>query len=106
MALELNTGNFQTEVLESPVLTMVDFWAAWCAPCRMVVPIIDELSQEYAGKIKIGKLNVDTEAEIATQYSVQSIPTIVFFKNGVIIDTIVGAVPKNLIVERIEKLLK
>lgn len=106
MAMELTKSNFQTEVLESPNLTVVDFWAPWCAPCRMVSPIIDELSQEYEGRIKIGKLNVDNEADIASKYSIQSIPTIAFFKNGVIVDTIIGAVPKQLIVERIEKLLK
>lgn len=106
MAIEFNKVNFQTEVIESSILTMVDFWAPWCAPCRMVGPLIDEISQEYAGKVKIGKLNVDNEADIASKYSIQSIPTIAFFKNGVIVDSIIGAVPKTLISERIEKLLK
>ncbi|MEO0108042.1 MAG: thioredoxin [candidate division WOR-3 bacterium] len=102
MALELTRDNFKAEILDSPLPAIVDFWAGWCGPCRMIGPVIEELSQEYAGKIKVGKVDIDQQSEVAGQYGVMSIPTLLFIKGGKVLDTIVGAVPKKQIIERIE----
>jgi thioredoxin 1 len=102
MAIELTKSNFKSEVTDSPTPAIVDFWATWCGPCMMLGPVIEELSKEYAGKVKIGKVNVDNEGELAAQFNIMSIPALVFFKNGKVVDTIVGAVPKAHIVERIK----
>ncbi|MDR3586682.1 MAG: thioredoxin [Desulfosporosinus sp.] len=84
------TANFESEVLKSEQAVLVDFWAPWCSPCRMVAPVIDELADEYAGRIVIGKVNVDENAPIASQYSVMSIPTIAVFKGGKVVDISTG----------------
>lgn len=92
MALELNNETFK-ESLESDKVVLVDFWAEWCGPCRMIAPIIDEVSEEFKDKAIIGKVNVDEQNDIAAQFGIRSIPTIVLFKNGEVVDKIVGAQP-------------
>jgi len=91
----LTSENFEREVLQSDIPVVVDFWAAWCGPCRMVAPVIEELAQEYAGKVKFAKLNVDDYGDIAYAFRIMSIPTIMLFKNGKAVDKIIGARPKS-----------
>lgn len=97
--------NWESEVLKSSQLVMVDFWAVWCGPCQMVAPIVDELAKDYKGKVKVMKLNTDDAPEVAGQYQIMSIPTIVFFKDGQMVDKIVGARPKQQFKEKIDSLL-
>jgi thioredoxin len=92
---EFTDNNFDSEALKADKPVLVDFWAPWCAPCRMVGPIIEELATSYTGKVKIGKLNTDDNPNIASRYGIMSIPTILLFKNGEIVDRVVGAVPKK-----------
>ncbi len=103
--LVLTSNSWDNEVLKFNGLVVVDFWAAWCGPCRMVAPTIEELAKEYAGKIKVGKLNTDENSDIASKYKIMGIPTIMFFKNGQKVDQIVGAVPKQQIKTKIDSLL-
>jgi thioredoxin 1 len=98
-------ANFNQEVLESKEPAMVDFWAPWCGPCQAVGPVIDELAKEYAGKVKIGKVNVDENSDIAGQFGIMSLPTVVFFKNGQPIKSMVGVQGKDSYKEEIEQLL-
>lgn len=93
--LELTDANFETEVIKSDKLALVDFWAEWCAPCRMIGPIIEELAGKYKGKVIIGKLNVDENNQTATKYGIRSIPTMLFFKDGSILKQVVGVRPKE-----------
>ena len=102
MALELTEENFESTALKSDKLVMVDFWAEWCGPCRMVGPHVEELSKEYEGKAVVGKVNVDLHGGIAAQFGVRNIPTIVFLKNGELVDKVVGAVPKNQLAEKLD----
>ncbi len=102
MAFQFTDANFQKEALESDIPVLVDFYADWCGPCKMVAPIVAELANEYQGVFKIGKLNVDEESETAGRYRVMSIPTMMIFKNGTAVDTIVGAVPKKALTEKLE----
>jgi thioredoxin 1 len=87
-------ADFETEIEQYDGLAVVDFWATWCAPCRLIAPALDQLAQEYAGKAKVAKLDVDTNIRTATRFNVRSIPTILFFKGGKIVDQVIGAVPK------------
>jgi thioredoxin 1 len=102
----VDSTNFKREVLESDLPVMVDFWAEWCVPCRMIAPIVERLAQRYAGRLKVVKLDVDANQDLAIQYQVMSIPTLLFFKNGQPVDRIIGAVGEQAIVQKIEELLQ
>lgn len=103
-AVEVNDGNFATEIQQHAGLAMVDFWATWCAPCRMIAPIVEQLATEFAGQVKVAKLDVDHNPRTAAQFNVRSIPTILFFKNGQLIDQVVGAVPRPALEAKIKEL--
>jgi thioredoxin 1 len=96
-------GNFKKEVLESDLPVLVDFWANWCGPCKMIGPTVEELAKEYSGKMKIGKLDVDNNPQSATNYGVMSIPTLIFFKEGKVSDQITGALNKSALKQKIEE---
>ena len=102
MALEFTDSNFEELALKSDKPVMVDFWAEWCGPCRMVGPVVQELAAEYEGKAVVGKLNVDNNAQVSMKYGIRSIPTILFFKNGQVVDRSVGAVPKAQLTQKLE----
>lgn len=104
--IELNDGNFESEVLKSELPCLVDFWAEWCGPCRMVGPIVEEIAKEYAGKLKVGKLNVDQNSQTAAKYGIMSIPSLLIFNGGKVVDQVIGAVPKKHFVGKIDKILK
>ncbi len=97
----LTDDNFDAEVLKSDIPVLVDFWAEWCMPCKMVEPIVDQIAQEYAGKVKIGKVDVDSNPQISMKYGIRSIPTLLIFKNGQPVDQIIGAVPKKNILQKL-----
>ncbi|MDR0232332.1 MAG: thioredoxin [Dysgonamonadaceae bacterium] len=104
MALTITDANFE-ELVKSDKPLVVDFWAEWCGPCRMIGPFVEELAQEYEGKVTIGKLNVDENDEVVSQFGIRTIPTILFFKNGQIIDKHIGAAQKNVLEDKIKALL-
>lgn len=103
MAQEFTDANFKTNVLESDKLTVIDFWAEWCGPCRAIGPVIDELSKEYDGRVNIGKVNVDHNPQVSMNYGITSIPAILFVKGGQVVDKLVGAQPKSNFVKKIEQ---
>lgn len=105
MALELTEANFDAEVLQSAQPALVDFWAPWCGPCRSMAPIIEELSTEYSGKVKVAKVNVDQNQALAGRYGVMSIPTLLMFKDGKMAGQVVGYTPKNVLAKKLDGLL-
>ena len=103
MVYKFDESNFDAEVLQSDLPVFVDFYADWCGPCKMMSPVIDKLAEEYEGKIKVGKVNVDENGDLAVRYGIMSIPNMVFFKNGEVADRVVGAIPKPAMKEKFEK---
>ena len=103
MVYKFDESNFDAEVLQSDLPVFVDFYADWCGPCKMMSPVIDKLAEEFAGRIKVGKVNVDENGDLAVKYGIMSIPNMVFFKNGEVVDRIVGAIPKPQMQARFEK---
>lgn len=105
MALEVNDANFEEVVLQSDKLVIVDFWAEWCGPCRMVAPVVEELSQDYEGKIIVAKVDVDSNPGTASKYGIRNIPTLLFIKGGEVVDKHVGAAPKTTLAAKVDALL-
>ena len=105
MAYKFTDDNFKTDAIESSIPVVVDFYADWCGPCKMMAPVIDELANDYEGKVRIGKLNTDENRGIASKYNVMSIPTILFIKDGQVADQVVGAVPKTALEQKINSML-
>jgi thioredoxin 1 len=101
--VELTEQTFEQEVLKATTPVLVDFWAVWCGPCKMIAPIVEELAAEYDGKLKIGKVDVDNHQQIAMQYGIRSIPTLLMFKGGKVVEQIIGAAPKKMLVEKLSK---
>jgi len=104
--LHLTDANFKTEVLESVLPVLVDFWATWCGPCKMIAPILEELAKEYHNKLKVGKLNVEESPRTASHYGIMSIPTLIFFKKGKVIEQVVGVLNKSELKKKIEENLE
>lgn len=103
--IEITDENFEAEVIKSDKPVLIDFWAVWCGPCKLIAPIVEELAGEYDGKVKIGKLDVDSNQQTSIKFGVRSIPTLLLFKGGNLKDTIIGAVPKSKIVEKLNAVL-
>jgi thioredoxin 1 len=103
--VEVTDATFDEEILKSDKLVIVDFWAVWCGPCKMIAPIMEEFASEYEGKIKIAKVDVDHNPNIAVKYGIRSIPTVMFFKDGKVVDQVIGASPKSHFEEKIEELI-
>jgi len=104
-SIEITTGNFQSEVLDSPVPVLLDFWASWCGPCKMIGPMIDQLADEYSGRLKVGKVNVDENGALAEQHGIVSIPTLILYNDGALAGQKTGAAPKNDIVALFKNLI-
>jgi thioredoxin 1 len=104
-AAQVTDATFKQEVLDSQIPVLVDFWAPWCGPCRMVAPVVDEIAQQYDGQVKVVKLNTDENPNVASQYGIRSIPTLMIFKGGQRVDMVVGAVPKTTLANTLEKYL-
>jgi thioredoxin 1 len=104
-AAQVTDSSFKSEVLESDVPVLVDFWAPWCGPCRMVAPVVDEIAEQYLGQVKVVKLNTDENPGVASEYGIRSIPTLMIFKGGQRVDMVVGAVPKTTLATTLEKYL-
>jgi thioredoxin 1 len=104
-ASPVTDASFKEQVLDSEVPVLVDFWAPWCGPCRMVAPVVDELAEQYEGQVKVVKLNTDENPQVASQYGIRSIPTLMIFKDGQRVDMVVGAVPKTTLANTLEKYL-
>lgn len=103
--LAITENNFEDEVIKSDLPVLIDFWAVWCGPCKMIAPIVKELAKDYEGTLKVAKCDVDSNQSIAIKYGIRSIPTILIFKNGEVVEQIIGAVPKHHIVEKIDNSL-
>jgi thioredoxin 1 len=104
--IEITDANFEQEVLKSDIPVLIDLWAVWCGPCKMIAPFIEELAGEYQGKVKVGKVDVDNNPNVSVQYGVRSIPTLLFFNGGKVVDQIIGAVPKNAIAQKLDAQLQ
>ena len=104
-AVQVTDSSFKQDVLESELPVLVDFWAPWCGPCRMVAPVVEEISEQYDGQVKVVKLNTDENPSVASQYGIRSIPTLMIFKDGQRVDMVVGAVPKTTLANTLEKYL-
>lgn len=103
--ITITDDNFESEVLKSDIPVLIDFWAIWCGPCKIIAPIVEQIAEEYTGKLKVGKLDVDSNQESSIKYGVRSIPTLLIFKNGQVKETIIGAVAKQNILQKINSLL-
>ena len=103
--VEVNESNWDEQVLKSQLPVLVDFWAEWCGPCKMIAPSVHDLAVEYDGKLNVGKLDVDSNPNIATKYGIRSIPALIFFKNGKPVDQIIGAVPKGVLKRKVDSVL-
>lgn len=101
--IELTDANFEIEVLKSDIPVLVDFWAVWCGPCLMIAPVVEEIAAEYIGKLKVGKMNVDNNRQTAGKFGIRSIPTLLLYKDGEVVETVVGALPKAEIIKKISK---
>jgi thioredoxin 1 len=99
--VEITDANFENEVVNSDIPVLIDFWAVWCGPCKLIAPTVDEIANEYQGKVKVGKLDVDNNQMVATKFGIRSIPTLLIFKGGKMVDQIVGAVPKSAIAQKL-----
>ena len=104
--IEITDANFEQEVTKSELPVLIDFWAVWCGPCKMIAPLVEELAGEYEGKIKIGKVDVDSNPQISMNYGIRSIPTLLVFKDGKVVDQIIGAVPKQAIASKLDAQLQ
>ncbi len=103
--VHVSDGTFESEVLASKELVVADFWAEWCGPCKRIAPVLEELAGEYSGRVKVVKIDVDSNQEVATRYRIQSIPSLLFFKDGQLVETVIGAYPKDVYRKKIEALL-
>jgi len=101
--IEVTDANFKNEVLDSSTPVLVDFWAEWCGPCKMIAPVVEQLAKDFDGKLKVGKVDVDSNQQTSMQFGIRSIPTLLIFKNGRVVDQIVGAVPKQALADKVTK---
>jgi len=101
--VEVTDATFESEVLKSELPVLVDFWAVWCAPCRMIAPLVEEIANDKEGSLKVAKMDVDNNPEVAAKYGIRSIPTLLIFKNGEVVDQLVGAVPKTMLESKVDK---
>ena len=105
MEIIVNDNSFEADVIQSDLPVLIDFWAPWCGPCRMVAPVVEALAKKYAGRLKVGKVNVDDNQEVAARYGISSIPTLLFFKGGELVERITGALPKAALKQVVDKVV-